>query len=375
MVILARCNACYIQQHLISMKRNLTKQQQHGFSLIEIMVAITLSLLFLVGIVQLFSNTRAVNASQAGLADLHESARFGLSVLSDNIMMADNWPSVDLGDRIKTLGNEAAIVGRGACNGAWVLDTRESIRGFTGLASLPADVGNCLDFATDYVPNSDVLVLRNAGNVLMPTAGGLPANNIYFRHVPAGVTNTGFSVAGAGGMIMTGAQINNEPLRTEADGTYFGVDYPYQISVYYLRRCDRPVSVNTACGSAGNESDTPTLVRLSLQGNQLVEESVATGIEQIRYRYGIDQNEDSTIDQYVTADEINTNPALQWDQVRSVQIDTIIRSPANSLLQNDTTSYSMISGPPFVPAGRAVRFDRQQIQTTVYIRNRYEIYP
>ena len=62
--------------------------KQRGLSLIELMVAITLSLILTLGVVQIFSSSKQSSRVQNELARLQENARFALDVLSRDIRMA-----------------------------------------------------------------------------------------------------------------------------------------------------------------------------------------------------------------------------------------------------------------------------------------------
>lgn len=62
--------------------------KQQGLTLIEIMVAVTLSLVLLAGVLQIFTSTKASYNLQSGIGRLHENARFALDIMSQNISMA-----------------------------------------------------------------------------------------------------------------------------------------------------------------------------------------------------------------------------------------------------------------------------------------------
>lgn len=341
--------------------------RQQGFSLIEIMIAITLSLVILLGIVQLFTNMRAVNASQAGLADLHESARFGISTLVGNIRMANNWPIIgDPADIVRT--SSATIISRGSCDSDWAFDIDRGIEGFDGSTMPDSTIASCIPFTTDYVPDSDILIVRHASNNMIDPALTLDPASIFYRY-----NNDPGTLSEA--ILLDGNEANNIPIKIDG-GIPQGVQYLYNVSMYYLRRCDRPVNISTPCGTTNNNRMEPTLARLTLRQNQLVDESIATGVEQIRYRYGVDTNEDGVVNRYVSAGIINTTAGLDWDQVVSVEIDALVRSPANSLLANDNRTFNFINGKDVSFAGTSeARFDRQQIRTSIRLRNarRYDI--
>jgi type IV pilus assembly protein PilW len=62
------------------------KLQQAGFSLIELMIAVTLGLLIMTALVSLFVNTSRTNQEMAKTNSQIENARFALNVLADDLM-------------------------------------------------------------------------------------------------------------------------------------------------------------------------------------------------------------------------------------------------------------------------------------------------
>jgi type IV pilus assembly protein PilW len=62
--------------------------KQAGFSLIEMMVAVVIAGLLLVGIVSLFSSTSNLNRLENGLARLQENGRFALAMIQKDIRLA-----------------------------------------------------------------------------------------------------------------------------------------------------------------------------------------------------------------------------------------------------------------------------------------------
>jgi len=65
-----------------------THHHQRGLSIIELMVAITLSMILTLGVFQIFSSSKQTSRVQDGLARLQENARFALDVLAHDIRMA-----------------------------------------------------------------------------------------------------------------------------------------------------------------------------------------------------------------------------------------------------------------------------------------------
>ncbi|NOZ54571.1 MAG: prepilin-type N-terminal cleavage/methylation domain-containing protein [Gammaproteobacteria bacterium] len=75
----------------MNIQQQTSRQQrayQQGFTLVEIMVAITLSVILLAGVMQIFIGSKTTYNLQSGLGRLHENARFALDIMAQNIGMA-----------------------------------------------------------------------------------------------------------------------------------------------------------------------------------------------------------------------------------------------------------------------------------------------
>lgn len=80
------------------------RRDQRGLTLIEIMIAITISLLLLAGVMQIFIGSKASYNLQNGLGRLQENGRYAMDTLARNIGMtgfgiepddATNYPAID----------------------------------------------------------------------------------------------------------------------------------------------------------------------------------------------------------------------------------------------------------------------------------------
>lgn len=67
------------------MKSLINKQQQAGLSLIELMVALVLSMLLMLGVTQVFLSSKATYSANQELSEIQESGRFALDILVQDI--------------------------------------------------------------------------------------------------------------------------------------------------------------------------------------------------------------------------------------------------------------------------------------------------
>lgn len=318
----------------------LTKQA--GLSLIEIMIAITLSLILLAGLIQFFIGSKQSFATLDSINGMQENGRYALRVIGDSLHAADHWGGVESEDVSGTPG----VTGIGSCDAAWILNTDEGIRGFEGGASSPLPAG-CIANAADYEPNTDAFVVRHAGGRFFDAATANATGNAIWVN----------STVGGSATLMTGTAIPADTL-----GRY---NYPYNVDAYFIRPCS--VRAGTACAATDDGGNPiPTLVRLTLDGNRLVEQELVSGVEQMQIEYGVDNDQDTNADFYASASAVTST---QWPRVVSVRISLVVRSDQRGKIA-DTSAYSLPSGFSYTPAAADQKYARKVFTRLIQIRNR-----
>jgi prepilin-type N-terminal cleavage/methylation domain-containing protein len=316
---------------------------QRGLSLIEVMIAITLSLILMAGLIQFFIGNKQSLQVQQAINGLQENGRYAMRVVTDSLHMADHWGGVEA----NLVSGTPAVAGIGGCDAAWILNVAEGIRGFEGAAAVPMPAG-CVA-AADYQPNTDAFVVRHAGGTYFPgaTANATGNNGIWVN------TRVGFNST-----LSTGTAVS----AVDENGLYH---YPYQVSLYYIRPCSNPAGANCAATDDGG-NPIPTLVRLNLDGNQLTEQALVSGVEQMQIEYGVDTNADNDANFYASAAAVG---ATQWARVVSARISLVVRGEQRGTL-TDTTTYAMPGGFNYTPAANDQMYARKVFTRIVQIRNR-----
>jgi type IV pilus assembly protein PilW len=85
--------------------RHFAARAKRGFSLIELMVAITLGILVSLGIVNIFYTTSSSSLVQAQLARLQEGGRFAITTLANDLRMANAQYCSNMGGQSASLSN------------------------------------------------------------------------------------------------------------------------------------------------------------------------------------------------------------------------------------------------------------------------------
>ncbi len=323
---------------------------QPGFSLVELMVAVTVSLLLLSGVVQLFAGSKRAYQIQNDFGVLQENGRYATGILAGGIRVVDHWGGVGAG--AITIGGGVAITATGNCNQAWATNVNTAIQGYEGASAIGSVSGfpsGCLA-TTDYVANSDIIVLRyadpNGATNTSPVDSSNP-NEVYVS-----------SLVGARAEISMGS--NNVPGDLQGQNGLY--NYPFVVEMYFLRPCSTKL--------LGTCQDTiPTLTRLKLgpgpgSSAVFIEETLVENIEQMQFQYGSDTDANGSADRYDNAGSVPN-----WGQVISVRVSLVAGGATRDNGYTDTSSYTLLDF-NYIPATADRNRSRQVYTRFIQIRNR-----
>ncbi|MBI5436345.1 MAG: PilW family protein [Nitrosomonadales bacterium] len=308
-----------------------------GFSLIEMMISITIGLMIVAALVGVLVSNSGSTKTNDRTSELQSNGRYALDHLKRELRHAGyrgytqaepNTPTTAI-----AVTNECLDGGAG---GAFVSNIRQGIWGANDSNPFTANCMNGL-----YV-RGDVLVIRRVASA--PTAT-LVANTMYFRSTySAGVVFQGVAAPAIAGT----------PL----------ADFALQEYVYYIGRDD-------------NDATVPALRRIALQPDgSFADEMVVSGIEQMQVQYGSATADLNT--QYYNAGDAPdltdaSTAATQngWDNVNSVRIWLLARNSKEETGYINTTintiGYPM--GDITYTRPTSDSFRRQLFTTVVQLRN------
>ena len=368
-----------------------------GFSLVELMVAITLALIVTAGVMSVFVGSRSAYQSTAGVAAVSDSGRFALNFLESAVRDAGNMAC---GSPVRTIFN----VGPGTPLNVPPLPTLafQPMTGFeaanTGIVGAynitvtPGAAGNWnspigwaggLDpafgtLATAPVINNDILVVRSS------TQGGTPAyvtnvgatNSFDVVSVPATfaaqklaiisdcVKSVIFQISSIGGNTIShntggvpGNLTNTFPPLVNFD---LGSEVTLlQTTAYYIGvGADGDGALFSADLSAGNSFTTVASPTSPASPNELVPD-----IEAMQILYGLDTTGTRTVSQWVTADQVP-----DFTSVMSVHIALLAAGPPGSATLGASAARPYILLGTQVTAPIDTR-NRQVFDVTVGVRN------
>ena len=332
---------------------------QEGFSLIELMIAITLGLLVLAGASSFFASSKQGFRAQDSNGRMQEGSRFGMNYLSQILRLGDFWGGIDAA--LITIGSHSikAPAGAQTCNSAWIAKVTDGVQGYEGGATAPID---CIS-ANDYVAHSDLIAVRYAD-----PNGFTSIENI--RDKANAKRNYIRTRAGADGYLYEGQDhAEAEKYIANGDGV---LDYEYDFQLLFLRPCSAKEG-RTCSVRDDNGKPIPTLVSLQLQSDGGVTQvALVDNVEQMQFEYGVDSDGDRVVDTYQKADAVS-----DWKKVLSIRASIIVRGDALEHF-TDTKTYYMTSGFCYGPKSSACsakytgyeHYQRRLIVKDIQIRNR-----
>lgn len=136
---------------------NLPMRKQAGLSLIELMISITLGLVLMAGVVQMFVSSKTVFSTQQSMSRIQETGRLAIEFLSRDIRMAGFYGCFrpNPTELARKLQNDTLVINSLYGNFS------EAIRGYASKDALTAAEKSYLTSA-DLEANTNVLVLRAA---------------------------------------------------------------------------------------------------------------------------------------------------------------------------------------------------------------------
>jgi Tfp pilus assembly protein PilW len=325
--------------------------------MIELMVAMTISLVLMLGIAQIFIVSKEGYRIREDLSMMQETSRFGLESLTSAIIMADHWggvPSADI-----SVSATGVNGGDGGCNATWVTNIGQAVLGVEGAASIGSVSGfqSCVP-NDSYIPNSDILIVRYAGGqpidntIVQSTSSPNNSNNLYIR-----------TATGEKGTLFWGGV---DPASSTGLATENGTNnYEYRVEAYFLRPC-------SVLDASDNCTDgIPTLTRLTSMDDTVQQEPLVDGVEQMQFQYGIDSNADGQVEQFASATSVSN-----WNQVIAVRIDMLVRTVIEDEdYQDPNASYTLAGGSAdngivYTVSASDRGYHRKRLSKVVQIRNR-----
>ncbi|WP_020207885.1 PilW family protein [Gilvimarinus chinensis] len=344
----------------------MNRNKQTGLSLVELMIAITIGLVLMTGVVQMFISSKSVFTTQQGLSRLQETGRLAVEFISRDLRQ-----SGFLGCMYPTAWNIDSTLNPGHTfspgfdfNQSMNVYAHDAVPGNIPLAPNPVEdtpvlvlyaaSGDSANVSRTNTANTVFVNLTSGAGTVCPS--GICANDIVvisdcdkakIFQVTA-VNESGAEVAlrhDAGA-----APGNSRPI--------WGGD-PNNLTETFEKESDAEVfKLNRVAYYIGEDADgNPGLYQ---QTNLDPSFELLRGVENLNILIGLDTNGDRAADDYVAP-----APALNWENAVAARIEVLVQTPDDNAT-NEEQTYEF--------AGNEVTADdnriRQVFTTTVGIRSR-----
>jgi type IV pilus assembly protein PilW len=315
-------------------------KRQRGLTLIELMVALVLSMVLMTGMISVFTANKRTFQLQDALARLQENGRFAVHLMTRDIRNAGYWGCGSLTPRVTNTLSQAS---------SYPFSYSNAVDGFeAGASSWSPALDNSI---VNALAGSDVFTVRpsegGGGRVVQHNSSTAPLSVVAHAGLAIGqiamVSDcedaaifqiTDVNVSGGSTNIVHGVSLGKKFTNGEVVGL--------ATRTYYVRS-----------GASG----VPSLWRIEDGTAQ----EIVEGVEQLQILYGVDTDNDQAANQYVAANSIT-----DWGQVVSVRLNLLLQSVRDNVLESSQQPFTF-NGATFTPTDNRLR---QTFTATIAIRNR-----
>lgn len=330
--------------------------KQTGISLVEVLVALVISLFLLGGIVQVYVGNKVTFKFTNALAEVQENGRFALDLMSQDLRLANQWGCVAFDPTDTTNINDT--LNAGTLPG-YDADFHDFLSPFVTLPGAIAGANNT------GLNGSDTLVVRGGKPGQTNVEGPFTATTVNTLNV-----NPISSISG--GDIILVARCGENDLLNAPDADILpvsSVDTSNPVQTVITVNANKSQvfqndamvielqTVTYSIGLAASGNGETALFRREFNG---VVEELVEGVEEMQILYGIDSDNDQFPNQYVTSDLVP-----DFNAVVSLRIMLLIHS-IDDFVTEAPQAYTF-NGVLTTPADRRLR---QVFSTTIALRNR-----
>lgn len=303
-------------------------RHQHGLSLIEFLIAITLGLMIVAALTLLIAQQSATQAEFEKSSRQIENGRYATQILNDDVQLAGFY------GELSTVGAAPGVLPDPCVTTLVGLEAAMpfAVQGYDfDSSSAPAGLGTCIHIA-DHKPDTDILVIRRA-DAASVAVGSAVAGQVYLQSGLDPVRDLK-RVMGSGSDTSVFTYKNNALTATAPIRKF-------RVHVYFISPCSVPSGANCNASADGGKP-IPTLKMLELTAaggaTAITTTPLVEGIENMQIDYGIDSDGDGSPD----GQFVSTVAALaDWANVMALRVHLLARNTESSPGYSDAKTYSL----------------------------------
>jgi type IV pilus assembly protein PilW len=322
-------------------KNSNTVALQAGVTLVEVMVALAIGSFLMIGAVQVYTQSRQAFVINESIARVQETAQFAMDTVEADLRMASNWGRLSRGTAIEgrsLLGdpNPKGLAAPVACGNTWALDLARPVTGVNNAYGLPCAATGAAQ------PNSDTVTARRA--TVAPSAAPLQAGRLYIQS-----TRIQGELFDDGNVPTT-----FDPLESET--------HDLLVNTYYVAANSQLIP------------GAPTLRRKSLQmvggAPVIIDQEVAPGVENMQLQFGVDVDQDNTVDRYVNPGD----PILDPTQAGFIPGSRVLTARVWLIVRGVQPEIGIVDATPYAAGDVALgvfndQYRRIEVSKTILLRN------
>jgi type IV pilus assembly protein PilW len=338
-----------------------------GFSLIELMVAITISLILSGAVISVFVGSRQSYQSTEGVGDLSDSGRFALDLIGESVRSAGNLACTS------TLLTQADTLLPTTFDNNFL----QGVTGFeangtgnpTGAIAVPGTPA--VGAANDWSPNLDATISGAAVGVGQPVKGSdvLVLRGNMARTAPVyttldvaqGATSVNVSPAPTALQVSQYAAISDctkyVVFQVTSVGSGAGAAVGLNAGIpwgYSAGALIQPLATTVYYLGVGSDGDSALFRLEQVNGPSLPDfsppEELVPDIENMQLLYGIAPTGVPAATAYVTADQVGAS-----DNVVSIQVALLVASPPGSKPPQAVPNFNLLGNAATAPTDNRLR--------------------
>lgn len=336
-------------------------RSQTGLSLVELMIAMALSLLLMLGVLQIFLSSKQTYTTNSALSRLQENGRFAMDFITYDLRNAGYK-----GECLTAVNN---LISNGSDDR---YNLEQGIKGWEAQTNLPAWPTN---IAAEKILGTDSILINHAAK----SAGTLSTADVLTEddnialadNSPINTANSYIVISSALGCDIFKSGTNAATGITKTSSGNLSQNYSHLISKVLAFQSNQYFVKNGISG-------IPTLWRVSRDGASELSEELIEGILDLQFEYGLGTG---TGENVVVSSYVKANAVTNWENVISVKVRLLAlggetnTSPENQIYdrekgaickKNDSTAGCSAGDSVEIPDRRLA----QVFSATVGLRNR-----
>ncbi len=285
--------------------------EQHGISLVELMISLTLGLIIVSALAGMIANQSTLRAELDRSSKMIANGKYAIEVLSDDFRMAGFYGTL----APTTLALPAALPDPCSVSATELAAAlRLHVQGYDAAtpSSAASGVPSCVSsVATALKAGSDVVVMRRADNAT-EIDPGVAVNGTHYLQPSLCSYDAESYVLATDPSLLTLRQMGC----TATSTTPYATARPFRVEIYFV--------------DSNNEAadGIPTLKKIELQNGAFSGAiPLVEGIEFLQVEYGLDDNNDGVADRFIQCSACSVS---DWASVVSVKLNLVSRSQEQS---------------------------------------------